>query len=111
MLNGRTAGGPVRQRCAGARGRAAAAREPCRGKSLGLCTRHRRPGGQTGGGGGGARSERPPPGGRPPRAQMPPDGRPPAPAVAAAVGVLVSLLGGPVPAILRTVRSGLVSTV
>jgi uncharacterized membrane protein len=34
-----------------------------------------------------------------------------APAVAAAVGVLVSLLGGSVPAILRTVRSGLVSTV
>ena len=33
-----------------------------------------------------------------------------APAVAAAVGVLVSLLGGPVPAVLRTVRSGLVST-
>ncbi|KAA2212830.1 hypothetical protein [Teichococcus oryzae] len=34
-----------------------------------------------------------------------------APAVAAAVGVLVSLLGGPVPAVLRTIRSGLVSTV
>jgi uncharacterized membrane protein len=34
-----------------------------------------------------------------------------APAVAAAVGVLVSLMGGPVPAVLRTVRSGLVSTV
>jgi uncharacterized membrane protein len=34
-----------------------------------------------------------------------------APAVSAAVGVLVSLLGGPMPAILRTVKSGLVSTV
>jgi uncharacterized membrane protein len=34
-----------------------------------------------------------------------------APAVAATVGVLVSLLGGPVPAVLRTVQSGLVSTV
>jgi hypothetical protein len=34
-----------------------------------------------------------------------------APAVAAAVGVLVSLIGGPVSAVLRTVRSGLVNTV
>src|SRR5690349_14037385 len=34
-----------------------------------------------------------------------------APAVAAAVGVLVSLLGGAIPAVLRTVRSGLVGTV
>jgi uncharacterized membrane protein len=34
-----------------------------------------------------------------------------APAVAAAVGALVSLLGGAIPAVLRTVRSGLVSAV